>query len=110
MSIREELANVIARDPRYTDRGLRVRARVAEPGAESQAEGHVQARALRARARPRKKRPAEARPEIAGHVTGRELCLSHAGWRSASSASMAVIVLDQWGLRRPRTSARSSTT
>src|SRR3954470_24676626 len=97
MSIREELARVIARDPRYTIEGYAfvleslTLARNRKLKAMSKRERARQSRS-------RKKAAAEAKPEVAGHVTGRELCLSARRLAVRLFGSMAVIVLDQWGI------------
>ena len=98
MSLREELARVIARDPRYTIEGY---AFVLE-SLNLARNRKLKAMSKRERARQtrsRKKGAAEAKPEVAGHVTGRELCLSARRLAVRLFGSMAVIVLDQWGIR-----------
>jgi uncharacterized repeat protein (TIGR04138 family) len=100
MSIREELARVIARDPRYTIEGY---AFVLE-SLNLARQLKLKARAKRERARPsrpRKKKAAEARsqPEASAHVTGRELCLAARRLAVRHYGLMATLVLEQWGIR-----------
>jgi len=87
MSLRDELAGVLARDPRYS---IHAYAFVFEALEYTK---KLKKRAL-ARARPRVRRTSRMR-----HVTGRELCegarvlaLSHYGL-------LAMAVLNQWGIR-----------
>ena len=87
MSLRDELAGVLARDPRYS---IHAYAFVFEALEYTK---KLKKRA-QARVRPRGRRAAKTR-----HVTGRELCegvrilaLSHYGL-------LAMAVLDQWGIR-----------
>jgi uncharacterized repeat protein (TIGR04138 family) len=101
MSIREELARVIARDPRYTIEGY---AFVLE-SLNLARHLKLKARAKRDRSRssrPRKKVPAKAgetQPEVSGHVTGRELCLAARRLAVRYYGLMATTVLDRWGIR-----------
>ncbi|WP_435011224.1 Minf_1886 family protein [Tundrisphaera lichenicola] len=85
MSLRDELAGVLARDPRYS---IHAYAFIFE------AIEHTKSLKKRAQAKSRGRRPTRSR-----HVTGRELCegarllaLSHYGL-------LAKAVLNQWGIR-----------
>jgi uncharacterized repeat protein (TIGR04138 family) len=87
MSLRDELAGVLALDPRYS---IHAYAFVFEALEYTKS----LKKRLQARTRPRSRRTSKSR-----HVTGRELCegarllaLSHYGL-------MAITVLNQWGIR-----------
>lgn len=99
MSIREELARVIARDPRYTIEGY---AFVLESLNLARSR-KLKSLAKRDRNRPshptRARKKGAARPEVSGHVTGRELCLASRRLAIRLFGAMAVIVLEQWGIR-----------
>jgi uncharacterized repeat protein (TIGR04138 family) len=98
MSIREELARVIARDPRYT---IEAYAFVLE-SLNLARHLKLKAQARRDRPRPsrsRKKGAGEAPPMVSGHVTGRELCLAARRLAIRYYGIMAITVLDQWGIR-----------
>jgi uncharacterized repeat protein (TIGR04138 family) len=98
MSIREELARVIARDPRYA---IEAYAFVLE-SLNLARHLKLKSKARRDRSRPsrsRKKGAKEAPPEVSGHVTGRELCLAVRRLAIRYYGMMAVVVLDQLGIR-----------
>jgi uncharacterized repeat protein (TIGR04138 family) len=98
MSIREELARVIARDPRYT---IEAYAFVLE-SLNLARHLKLKARSRRDRPRPlrsRKKGAGDAPPEVSGHVTGRALCLAARRLAIRYYGMMAITVLDQWGIR-----------
>jgi len=102
MNFRDQLARVIARDARYPIEGYafvleslkRARNRKLK---ELKAQGKRR-ESQRGRSRTRQ-RPGEAVAPESGHVTGQEIC--HAARRLAlrSYGAMAVMVLDQWGIR-----------
>lgn len=103
MNLRDQLARVIARDPRYTieayafvleslrlarNRKLRQRRRRDE-----------RARATGLKKKPKKAPEPEATAADPGHVTGQELSLSARRLALRAYGQMAVTVLDQWGVR-----------
>jgi uncharacterized repeat protein (TIGR04138 family) len=104
MNFREQLARVIARDSRYPIEGYAfvleslklARGRKLRESRKRE----EQQQAEKPRRRPRAKPRPEDAPPGSGHVTGQEIC--HAARRLALRAygGMAVMVLDQWGIRR----------
>src|SRR5690349_11057491 len=87
MSLRDDLAGVLARDSRYT---IGAYAFVFEALEHTK---HLR-RVARARARDRRR---GARPS--GHVTGRELCMGLRDLALKQYGLMAMTVLAQWGIR-----------
>jgi uncharacterized repeat protein (TIGR04138 family) len=103
MNIRDQLARVIARDSRYT---IEAYAFVLESLKLARHHKLKERRKRRDRARasgPRKRAPLvqarEAEPDESGHVTGRELCLAARQLAVRYYGLMALMVLDQWGIR-----------
>lgn len=88
MSLRDDLAGVLARDSRYT---IGAYAFVFE------ALEHTKQQRRIARAKSRSRRMRGARPS--GHVTGRELCMGLRDLASKQYGLMAMTVLAQWGIR-----------
>ncbi len=88
INLRSALAGVLARDSRFT---IQAYAFVFES-----LEHTKQLRKL-ARARPRLRKPREPRPSA--HVTGRELCLGLQDLALKQYGLMAMIVLEQFGIR-----------
>jgi uncharacterized repeat protein (TIGR04138 family) len=86
MSLRDELAGVLARDPRYT---IHAYAFVFE------ALEHT--KTLKNRTRPRARRAKG--PDLTQHVTGRDLCEGARELAQKQYGLMALAVLAQWGVR-----------
>lgn len=87
MSLRDELAGVLARDPRYS---IHAYAFVFEALEYTK---KLKKRA-QARTRPRVRRATKTR-----HVTGRELCEGARHLALANYGLLAMAVLNQWGIR-----------
>jgi uncharacterized repeat protein (TIGR04138 family) len=91
MSLRDDLAGVLARDPRYT---IHAYAFVFE------ALEHTKLLRKKARARARAARRSGGRPaDFSQHVTGRELCEGARELALRHYGLMAIPVLAQWGIR-----------
>lgn len=88
MSLRDELAAVLARDPRYT---IQAYAFVFE----SLEHTKQRKRAAKPRPRPRRGR----RPDYSNHVSGRDLCEGARDLALRNFGLMALAVLAQWGIR-----------
>lgn len=89
MSLREDLAGVVARDPRYSFGAYLFVLEALE---------FTKAQRRKARARSRgSRRPAAARQ--ANHVTGRELCEGARLLALQQYGLMALAVLHRWGIR-----------
>jgi len=88
MSLRENLAGVVARDPRYS---IHAYAFVLE------ALEHTKALRKRGRTRSRPRRPRGG--ELSQHVSGRELCEGARDLALQHYGLMAMAVLAQWGIR-----------
>ncbi|HEY2158444.1 MAG TPA: Minf_1886 family protein [Isosphaeraceae bacterium] len=86
MSLRDDLAAVLARDPRYS---IHAYAFVFE--SISYTKKH--------RAGIRSRGPAKARRSTTRHVTGRQLCEGACAMALAQYGYLAKVVLRQWGLR-----------
>src|SRR5262245_9459871 len=87
MSLRDDLAGVLARDSRYT---LGAYAFVFES-----LEHTKQLRRAAAKARAHRGRPIK----VYGHVTGRELCMGLRDLALKQYGLMAMTVLGQWGIK-----------
>lgn len=87
MSLRDDLAGVLARDSRYT---IQAYAFVFE------ALEHTKHLRRLARAKARGRRARQAKPS--GHVTGHELCLGLRDLALKQYGLMAIAVLAQWGI------------
>ena len=87
MSLRDDLAGVLARDSRYT---IQAYAFVFE------ALEHTKHLRRLARAKVRGRRARQAKPS--GHVTGRELCLGMRDLSLKQYGLMSITVLAQWGI------------
>jgi uncharacterized repeat protein (TIGR04138 family) len=87
MSLRDDLAGVLARDPRYTIQAYAFPVRI--PRIHQEPEETVQARG-----RGRGKTPARTR-----HVSGRELCEGFRNLALNYYGLLALTVLGQWGIR-----------
>jgi uncharacterized repeat protein (TIGR04138 family) len=88
MSLRDELAGVLARDPRYT---IHAYAFVFE------ALEHTKTLKNRTQNRPRARRAKG--PDLTQHVTGRDLCEGARELAQKQYGLMALAVLAQWGVR-----------
>src|SRR4051812_4519406 len=88
MSLRRELAGVLARDPRYS---IHAYAFVLE------ALEHTKTLKKRARVRTRGRRPKAG--DLSQHVSGRELCEGARDLALRHYGLMALAVLAQWGIR-----------
>lgn len=91
MSLRDELAGVLARDPRYP-----IQAYVFVFEALEHAKGLKKKARTRA---PRGKVHQARQRNPAGHITGRELCEGARDLASRHYGRMAMTVLAQWGIR-----------
>lgn len=89
MSLRDDLARVLARDPRYS---IHAYAFVLE------ALEHAKARRRRARARGGRVRRSRA-ADFAEHVSGRDLCDGARDLALGHYGLLAMTVLAQWGIR-----------
>lgn len=89
MSLRDELAGVLARDPRYT---IHAYAFVFE------ALEHTKSLQNRTKTRPPHPRRAKG-PDLTQHVTGRDLCEGARELALKQYGLMALAVLAQWGIR-----------
>jgi uncharacterized repeat protein (TIGR04138 family) len=103
MNFRDELARVIAQDPRYTIEAYAFVLESLNLARQEKLKARKRLRDKGRSAEPRREQPSGApgskKPRKSGHVTGGELCesvrklsLSQFGW-------LAVTVLDQWGVR-----------
>ena len=88
MSLRDELAGVLARDSRYT---IHAYAFVFE--------SLEHAKALRKQARARARMRRGRVPAFSHHMTGRDLCEGLRDLASRQYGLMALAVLGQWGIR-----------
>jgi uncharacterized repeat protein (TIGR04138 family) len=88
MSLRDDLAGVLARDSRYT---IQAYAFVFE------ALEHTKQLRRAARAKDRARRSRATKPS--GHVTGRELCLGLRDLALKQYGLLTMTVLAQWGIR-----------
>ena len=88
MSLRDDLAGVLARDSRYT---IQAYAFVFEALEHTR---HLR-RLARAKVRSRRARQAAS---VSGHVTGRELCLGLRDLALKQYGLMTITVLAQWGI------------
>jgi uncharacterized repeat protein (TIGR04138 family) len=103
MNLRDQLARVIARDSRYRIEGyafvlesLKLARHRKLKGRRKQQE---QARAPRPRKRSASTKAGSAPPADPGHVTGSELCLAARQLALRYFGGMALLVLDEWGIR-----------
>ncbi len=87
MSLRDDLAGVLARDSRYT---IQAYAFIFE------ALEHTKHLRRLARAKGRTRRARQVKPS--GHVTGRELCLGMRDLALKQYGLMTITVLAQWGI------------
>jgi uncharacterized repeat protein (TIGR04138 family) len=103
MSIRDELARVIARDSRYSIEAyafvLEALRLARHHKLKALAKRRDRPGALRSRKKSSSIKAGEPKPKEAGHVTGRELCLAARRLALRHYGLMAVTVLDQWGIR-----------
>jgi uncharacterized repeat protein (TIGR04138 family) len=103
MNLRDQLARVIARDSRYRIEAyafvlesLKLARHRKLKGRHKQQD---QARPPRPRKRTAKVKPGSAPTDEPGHVTGRELCMAGRQLALRYFGGMAVMVLDEWGIR-----------
>jgi uncharacterized repeat protein (TIGR04138 family) len=103
MSLRDELARIIARDSRYTIEAYAFVLESLKLARHHKLKGAGKRRAGARASRPRKKAlspgSGETQSDQLGHVTGRELCLAARRLALRHYGLMAVTVLDQWGIR-----------
>ena len=88
MSLRDDLAGVLARDSRYAVQAYALVFEALE---------HTKALRKRARAKARSRRARGPKPSQ--HVTGRELCEGLRDLASRQYGLLAIPVLAQWGIR-----------
>lgn len=89
MSLRDDLARVLARDPRYTIQAYVFVLEALE---------HTKTQKRRARARGGRVRRSRA-SDFAQHVNGRDLCEGARDLALSHYGLLAMIVLAQWGIR-----------
>ncbi len=103
MSIRDELARVIARDSRYSIEAYAFVLESLRLARHHKLKGQAKRRERTAASRPRKKNPKPKADQTefdeSGHVTGRELCQAARRLALRHYGLMALTVLEQWGLR-----------
>ena len=88
MSFRDDLAGVLARDPRYSIQAYAFMFEALE---------HT--KALRRKARTQSGPKRRRSGDVSQHVTGRELCLGARDMALRHYGLMALAVLHQWGIR-----------
>jgi uncharacterized repeat protein (TIGR04138 family) len=102
MNIRDQLARVIARDSRYSIEAyafvlealqLARNRKLKERRKQVDKSGSPRSRPRTASA------PEKDRPDLNSHVTGQEVCLAARRLALRTYGAMALMVLDQWGIR-----------
>ncbi len=103
MNLRDQLARVIARDPRYSIESyafvLESLKRARTRKLKEQRKQRDRDRAARARKRAQALPAGKAETEPAGHVTGSELCQAARRLALRYYGLMAITVLNEWGIR-----------
>jgi uncharacterized repeat protein (TIGR04138 family) len=103
MSLRDELARVIARDSRYSIEAyafvLESLRLARQHKLKGQAKKQERTGAPRQRKKTTKPKSDQTKYDEAGHVTGRELCQAARRLALRHYGLMALIVLEQWGVR-----------
>ena len=103
MSIRDELARVIARDSRYSIEAYAFVLESLRLARHHKLKSQAKKRERTGAPRPRKKKPTpkadQTKFDEAGHVTGRELCQAARRLALRHYGLMALTVLEQWGIR-----------
>ena len=95
MSLRDDLAGVLARDPRYTIQAYAFVFEALEHTKQLKVKRKPKSGASKPRPRPRSAR----KPEGIQHVTGRELCEGARDLALRLYGLMALTVLGLWGIR-----------
>ncbi len=103
MSIRDELARVIARDSRYSIEAYAFVLESLRLARRHKLKGLAKKRQATGAQRPRKKKTTpksdQTKFDEAGHVTGRELCQAARRLALRHYGLMALTVLEQWGVQ-----------